>query len=123
MFHREYRWIEGIEALLIDLKSAGVSMHTLSNYPIWYLLVEDAIQLSRYLPWTFVSHNTGVRKPSAEAYSRAAETLGVAPEVCLFVDDRGTNCRGAVDAGMRAIQFEGAEALRTELRALGVPGA
>jgi HAD superfamily hydrolase (TIGR01509 family) len=123
MFSREYRWIDGIESLLTDLQAAGVTMHALSNYPIWYRMVEEALGLSRYLPWTFVSHHTGVRKPHPDAYLGAAKTLGVAPETCLFVDDRGSNCKAAVAVGMQAIKFEGAVELRAQLRALGVPGA
>jgi len=120
MFRREYRWVDGIEDLLAELKAAGVEMHTLSNYPVWFGMIEDALGLTRYLPWTFVSHHTGVRKPDPEAFLGAARTLGLEPSACLFVDDRGRNCKGAASVGMRAVKFEGPPALRAELVALGV---
>ncbi len=120
MFRREYRWIDGIEALLTDLRAADVAMHTLSNYPVWYRMIEDVLGLSRYLPWTFVSHHTGVRKPHPEAFLGAARALAVDPGECLFVDDRGHNCKGAVAVGMQAVKFEGADGLRADLVRLGV---
>jgi len=120
MFRREYRWIDGIEALLGELVAADVEMHALSNYPIWYRIIEEELVLSRYLPWTFVSHHTGVRKPNPQAFLGAARTLGVDPGVCLFVDDRGSNCKGAAATGMRAHKFDGAAGLRAALVAQGV---
>ena len=115
-----YRWLEGIEALLADLSEAGVVMHTLSNYPPWYRLIEDELALSRYVQWTFVSCELGVRKPDREAYLRPARALGVEPAACLFVDDREANCAGAEAVGMSAILFRGAEDLRERLSARGI---
>ena len=42
------------------------------------------------------------------------------PERVLFIDDRPENAAGAVAAGMQAIRFEGATALRPQLVSLGV---
>ena len=118
-----YRYLEGIEDLLADLHAADVPMHALSNYPDWYLEIEEKLRLSRFLEWSFVSCITGHRKPAREAYEAATETLGVSPSRCIFVDDRGVNCKAAASFGMHAIKFQGADALRKELAALGIPGA
>lgn len=115
-----YRWIEGVEPLLADLHERGVEMHALSNYPCWYEMIEERLQLSRYLSWTFVSCETGVRKPHPDAYRNAARTLDVAPDRCLFVDDRQTNVDAAVEIGMDAVRFEDARQLRRELERRGV---
>ena len=50
-----------------ELRDAGVAMHTLSNYAPWYRQIEQRLGLSRYLPWTFVSCETGSRKPEPQA--------------------------------------------------------
>ena len=92
-----YDWLDGMEAVLAALQSNGCPMHALSNYPVWYELIEQKLRLSRYLEWTFVSCLTGVRKPDPQAYLGAARHLGVAPQDCLFVDDRAVN----VDAARR----------------------
>jgi len=110
-----YRWLDGIERLLSELRERGTPMHTMSNYPSWYRWIEAELELSRYLPWTFVSCETGLRKPAQAAYKNAAETLGVAPERCVFVDDREKNVSAAREVGMRGVVFESAAQLRAEL--------
>ena len=50
----------------------------------------------------------------------AGKILGRKPERILFIDDRPENVAAAVDAGIRAIRFEGEEGLRKELVNLGV---
>ena len=110
-----YRFVPGMEELLSDLRSAGVAMHVLSNYPTWYLLIEERLGLSRYLPWSFVSCRTGVRKPDREAFLGAARALGVPAGACLFIDDHPANVDAARAAGMPALLFEGAEHLRERL--------
>jgi FMN phosphatase YigB (HAD superfamily) len=110
-----YRWLDGMEDLLSDLSTLGVSMHAMSNYPLWYRLIEDKLGLSRYLSWSFVSCKTGMRKPSPDAYREAAAALRLPTSACLFVDDREKNCAGARETGMRAWRFEGAGPLRREL--------
>ena len=114
--HSSYRWLDGIEALLGELQTAGCVCHALSNYPRWYQLIEQRLGLSRYLEWRFVSCNTGVRKPQAEAYLGAARSLDVSPADCLLVDDRAANCEGAQSAGMPALLFSDAAQLRASLQ-------
>ena len=123
MFRDGYRFLDGMEALLGELAGRGVAMHALSNYPSWFTMIEDKLALSRFLPWTFVSWNTGVRKPAPGAYTGGAESLGLLPGECLFVDDRERNCEGARAVGMPAVRFESAGQLRRELVACGLlPG-
>ena len=118
-----YAFLPGIEPLLQRLRSRGVTMHVLSNYPCWYRLIEDKLGLSRYLPWTFVSCETGARKPDARAYLGACAQLGVAASACVFVDDRRQNCDGARAVGMDAIVFDHAHGLEAALHERGLLGA
>lgn len=120
MLRRTYRWLDGVEPLLAELSRRRVPMHALSNYPCWYRLIEETLGVSRYVAWSFVSCETGVRKPHLEAYRLASRTLGVAPERCLFVDDRADNCEAARAVGMDAIVFTDAASLRDALVARGV---
>jgi len=76
--------------------------------------------LREYFQVAFSSCYTGVRKPDPAAYRRALDILGGPAERVLFIDDRQQNVDGAAAAGMRAIRFSGAEALRSELAGLGV---
>jgi HAD superfamily hydrolase (TIGR01509 family) len=117
-----YRWVDGMEELLGALKDAGTEVHALSNYPSWYLEIEERLELSRYLSWTFVSCLTGVRKPAPDAYLGAARTLGRPCGELIFVDDRQKNVDGARAAGLQGVLFVDARQLEAELRRAGALG-
>jgi putative hydrolase of the HAD superfamily len=76
--------------------------------------------LRRYFKVAFSSCYVGLRKPEPAMYLRALDILGCPPERVLFIDDRQENVAGGLAAGMKAIQFAGADALRSELIDLGV---
>ncbi|MDH5675135.1 MAG: HAD-IA family hydrolase [Myxococcales bacterium] len=114
-------WIAGIEALLAELKAAGVAMHLLSNYSPWYADYVERLGIGRYIEPSFVSCNTGVRKPDARAFLGPCQQLGVAPERCLLIDDREQNTAAAASLGLDTIRFQGeAAALRDELTRRGL---
>jgi FMN phosphatase YigB (HAD superfamily) len=48
------------------------------------------------------------------------DILGRPAERILFIDDRAENVAGATAAGIKAIRFEGAVALRQDLASMGV---
>lgn len=114
-----YRWMPGVEALIQELGETGCAMHAFSNYPVWYQMIEERLALSRFLQWSFVSCNMGLRKPDPAAYAHVLGELGVDARLCIFIDDRRSNCEAAREAGIHAIEFDGADALRESLRALG----
>ena len=120
LVRRGYRWMQGMETLLAELHGLGVEMHALSNYPDWWRTIERDLQVSRYLRWSFVSCDTGLRKPDPAAYTSAAATLGRRPDECLFVDKTGHNCKAAAQVGMGAIKYTDTPALRLALGRLGV---
>lgn len=117
---RAYRWVDGMEELLAELYAKKVEMHALSNYSSWYKLIEERLQVSRYMPWTFVSFETGVRKPAREAYENAINRFGGPADRYLFIDDREVNCQAARAVGMKAYRFRGERALRAELSLRGI---
>ena len=73
-----------------------------------------------HLKVAFSSCYLGLRKPGLAIYQRALDVLGRPPQRVLFIDDRAENAAGAEAAGMKAIRFTGADALRSELANLGV---
>jgi len=46
----------------------------------------------------------GARKPEPRFYAHACETVGVAPEHCVFLDDLGINLKPARAMGMTTIK-------------------
>jgi putative hydrolase of the HAD superfamily len=68
------------------------------------------------------SSKAGVRKPDPAFYRLACETLGVAPEQVVFLDDLGVNLKPARDMGMTTIKVVSAPQAIADLeRVLGVP--
>ncbi|MGH1341589.1 MAG: HAD family hydrolase [Nannocystales bacterium] len=117
---QSYRWLPGVEGLVQSLRTRGVPMHVVSNYTPWYSMIEDALSLSAWMPWSFVSCDVGFRKPDPRYYAAVLERLSVAAERCVFIDDRDVNCAGAADAGMHTIRFEDGVTTATTLSALGL---
>jgi len=77
-------------------------------------------ELRTYLKVALSSCYLGLRKPDAAIYRCALDILGRPAERILFIDDRPENVAGAQAAGMQAIRFEGADALRDKLVSLEV---
>lgn len=115
-----YRLLPGIASLLERLAAANIEMHVVSNYTAWYTMIEEAVSLSTWMPWSFVSCEMGVRKPDPAFYATVLERLAVPPDTCVFIDDRVANCEGAKAARMHAIRFDSAVSVQTKLAALGV---
>ncbi|KAL5539238.1 hypothetical protein UlMin_044703 [Ulmus minor] len=103
---RGYSYLEGVEELLCSLRQNNYEMHTFTNYPIWYEMIEDKLQISRYLSWTFCSCKNGKRKPDPDFYLNALEHLEVDPANCIFVDDRTKNVEAAIAVGIVGLHYK-----------------
>jgi HAD superfamily hydrolase (TIGR01509 family) len=63
----------------------------------------------------------GYRKPQPECFKLAIEVLEVPhPSHLVLIDDRTPNVEAAAAAGLVAVHFRGADALRAELQRLRV---
>lgn len=68
-----------------------------------------------------ISGEVGFHKPQPEIYRLGAESVGLDPGECVFVDDLRENCEGAEAMGMTAVLHRGADSTLPELeRLLGV---
>ena len=110
-----YAYLPGARELLSDLKSAGVRMSLLSNYPVWYRMIDEKLGYSQFLESSFVSCDLGVRKPDPEAFEAVVQQLDVPSDSILFIDDRPENCAGAERLGLTALHYTDAHDLRAEL--------
>jgi putative hydrolase of the HAD superfamily len=80
----------------------------------------DHFGLREYFAFAFSSCYLGLRKPEPVIFRRTLDILGRPAERILFIDDRAENVAGATEAGIKAIQFKGADALKHELVSLEV---
>lgn len=78
-----------------------------------------AFGLRNYFNVALTSCYVGLRKPDIAIFQRAIDIVGRPPERILFIDDRPENVAGAQTAGITALRFAGADALRGELIRLG----
>jgi len=62
----------------------------------------------------------GLRKPESGIYRLAIETTQMNPEECCFIDDRALNLECAAKMGMKTIQIQTLDQLRSDLGKLGV---
>lgn len=120
LMQQSYRWLDGMESWMEQMHGAGFSLHLFSNYSPWYQMIEERLQLSRFAKWSFVSCETGLRKPDHAAFHQATESLGVTAADCLFIDDRSKNTDAAREIGMDAICFESAVQLDEEISRRGL---
>jgi putative hydrolase of the HAD superfamily len=85
-----------------ELRASPLKTGLVSNS--WSVDHYDRGLLAELFDDAVISAEVGMHKPQPEIYLLAAERLGVAPEVCLFVDDLRENCEGAEAVGMAAIR-------------------
>jgi putative hydrolase of the HAD superfamily len=65
-----------------------------------------------------ISAEVGIRKPSPEIYVLGAQSIGVAPEACVFVDDLPFNLSPAAELGMATVHHRVTEETLAELERL-----
>jgi FMN phosphatase YigB (HAD superfamily) len=70
--------------------------------------------------YQFVSHRMGQVKPDAAAFERVAESLPVAPDRVLFVDDNLANVEAARSLGFPAEHVAGVRGAREALEGAGL---
>ena len=95
----------------------GTPLYVYSADEIRARIIEEELRLSRFLEWSFVSCESGLRKPDPAAYTQALTSLGLAadPSRVVFVDDSRTNCEAAAALGIDAVQFTDVASLRAAL--------
>jgi 2-haloacid dehalogenase len=114
--------IAGSVAILDELEAAGVPLYAITNFSAEKFV--DAVARFPFLNrfrGTVVSAHEGLLKPDPAIYRLCCARHGLDPAACLFIDDSPDNVLGARRAGLQAVRFTGADALRRELRAHGLP--
>jgi 2-haloacid dehalogenase len=114
--------VHGTHALVRELAAAGFPQVGLTNWSAeLYPHAPAAYDVIELLGDVVVSGEVKLAKPDPAIYRLAAERTGIPLERLAFVDDSITNVAAAAALGMQAIQFTGAEQLRKDLVALGLP--
>ncbi|WP_199424035.1 HAD family hydrolase [Actinotalea solisilvae] len=113
--------VEGADALVDDLRAAGVRVLGLTNWSAetFHVAPTTAPVVGR-LEDVLVSGREGLAKPDPRIFGLATRRFGLDPARTLFTDDAPVNVDAAARAGFRTELFTSHDALRGTLRALGV---
>lgn len=79
-------------------------------------LITDVLPIIDAFDSVTISSEHGVVKPDAEIYQIALQSLGVAANAAVFIDDAPENVSAAQALGMQAIQFKSREQTVAELQ-------
>ena len=102
------------------LRAAGFSTALLSNS--WGCDEYPRADFPGLFDTVVLSGEVGMRKPEKEIFLHAAETLGLAPAECVFIDDMEANVAAAQACGMTGVlHTETATTARALQDLLGVP--
>lgn len=115
-----YRFVDGMEALLSELKQRPLRLWVHSNYSPWFFELRARLGLNRFFEGYAMSFELRARKPEARAFYAALEMIGARADECLFIDDRRENIDSARAIGLNGIKFESAPQLRGALCQLGI---
>ena len=119
-WYRHLPEIEGMRALLADLKEQGRELYLLSNISIGfaegYAEVPALASLLAYFEGLVFSGPLHLVKPDAAIFRYLLEKHRLHAKDCVFIDDSPINVEGARAVGIDAILFNGdAAALRAVL--------
>ena len=114
--------VEGMAALLEELKGLGYGLYLLSNATVRQPEYFPGIPGSQFFDGAVISTHWKVLKPEREIYEILFREYGLEPSECFFVDDLNINVEGALCAGMDGYIFDGdVGRLRQALCRAGVP--
>ncbi|RYV52915.1 HAD family phosphatase [Pengzhenrongella frigida] len=113
--------VEGSAQIVRDLASDGVRLFGLTNWSAeTYHHAEPAAPVIGLLEGVLVSGQVGLVKPDPRIFALLAERFDLVPGRTVFIDDSPANVEAAVRVGYQAVLFTSADALRRDLRALGL---
>ncbi len=109
--------VPGTWGIVDTLIARRTPLHAITNWSAetWEEGLKVHPRLAEVFGVTVVSGREGVSKPDPAIFALLCARAGVAPADCVFIDDAPHNVDGARAAGMDAIHFTGAAALRAAL--------
>ncbi|MGC3964843.1 MAG: HAD family phosphatase [Rhodocyclaceae bacterium] len=114
--------IEGSVALMRELKDTGLHVFALTNWSgETFPRARVRFPFLAEFEGIVVSGDEMMIKPEPEIYQVLFERYGIEPTRAVFIDDSIANVEAARAQGMKGIHFRNPEALRIELRELGLP--
>jgi 2-haloacid dehalogenase len=109
--------------LLSEVKAAGLRCYALSNMePEPFRIRLARFPFMSWFDGHVISGLEGVAKPDPRIFEILLDRYCLSPEETAFTDDSPANVEAARALRINAVHYTGAQQLRRQLRALGVPG-
>jgi len=99
--------IDGMRALLEELKANGVPLCLLSNISRYFADHSGEVGILSYFDHCLFSAVCGMTKPHRAIFMHACDVCACEPQELLFVDDSPANIQGATEAGLCGYRFDG----------------
>ncbi len=115
-FTDHYTPIEGMQALLSELKDKGYRLFIVSDFPPRFLRLWETYEIFRLFDGRAVSFEVHGSKRDHRLYTYVLEHYGLDPAECLFVDDVAALVANAALYGIDGHVFSDAETLRADLK-------
>ncbi len=101
---------------VLSARRAGIRTGLISNS--WGTRRYDRARLAELFDGVVISGEVGIRKPAPEIYALGAESVGLEPAQCVFVDDLPFNLGPAAELGMATVHHIQPEQTIAELQRL-----
>jgi 2-haloacid dehalogenase len=109
--------IQPVVELLSKLKSAGLPLYVLSNWPTEkFALVRPLYEFFDWFDDLIISGDVGMIKPDRDIFELLLQRIGRSAEECVFIDDHTPNITAARELGFKTILFKSAPQLETDLK-------
>ena len=113
--------IPGTPDILAELKARGVPVYAITNFSAdKFELTRKRFDFLNGFDGIIVSGQERLVKPDPAIYRLLTDRYGLEAKDCYFIDDNPDNVEAARSVGMSAHLFSGAEALRRDLKAIGL---
>lgn len=112
---------QSVEILRALVNNPKYKVYALTNWSAE--LFPKALKLFDFLHWfdgIVVSGQEKTRKPFLDIYYILLERYDIDPSTAIFIDDRKSNVRSALEVGMLGIHYLGSEDCLKSLKSLGV---
>jgi 2-haloacid dehalogenase len=116
-FHQE---VPGMRDLVCRLEGVVDLVLVSDHAREWIAYIEDVHPFLDLFERRVYSFETRLLKDDPGAFDEILRRVERAADACLFIDDNPRNVATAEAAGIRAVRFEGREALEVRLRELGI---
>ncbi len=104
---------------LKSLREQGYQLYYLSNYSRFLRsLKPEVLEVTRYMDGGLYSCDVRSIKPEPEIYRLLCSKYHLAPQACVFIDDREENVRTALRLGFTGLLFRGYPRAAEELAAV-----